>query len=182
MTKQVDDLIRELLSLYIRYGARNFEAALSELKSGHITDRIFDVSSELRKVAKMRGTRTKLTAAARETRANISMRERLESYADRLKTSGDERAAHVAIFALDISGRRALITPRNLRDYMLMLGMPITEKKLDRHDAARKIAEHLMEIPASDTAAKISIGRDMNPASSTLQGWSNIIVKRHDNG
>lgn len=155
MTRAVDDLIRELLSLYVRYGADKFEAALNELRRGDVVKRINVLSSEIGLVAgglprdRPQGSE-RVRAGKKET-----PKEALYQYVRSLKETGKDKDVAVASFIDEISLRTALPTLRSLRDYMLMLGIVVSSGKLDRLSAARRIASRLLQMPFEEVTRKL---------------------------
>ena len=180
VTKQVDDLTRELLSLYVRYGARVFEDALKELRDGAVTNRIVNISTELSQRAR-RSSPVKRKGESSSARSKSTPKEIFQRYVAELRKSEDEMDISVANFVTEIASKTILTSPRTLRDYMTMLGINASDLKLDRFVAARRIGVHLLQRPKDDVAEKIKTGREMSSESSTLAGWSKIIVKRQEN-
>ena len=180
VTRTVDNLVRDLLLLYIRYGADKFDAALSELRTGHLANRISDLSSEIVTVGGDLARRKSGLSEHKSASKKRTPKESFREYVKELKDAGADKELAVANFIEDISVGTFLPTARSLKYYLSMLGLSVNNVKLDRLKAAREIAAHLLQIPLEEARQKIESGREISAERSTLQGWSNIIVKRRE--
>ena len=176
--KPADELVRELLALYARYGANAFEAAITALKDGQAIQRVIDAARGINDVKPAFPTKPTRTASKKKAALRTSPREALAKFVSNLRETGSRREINVADFVAQISTKGALSSPRALRDFIIMIRLPSPGEKLDRHILAKKIAKRLLELPDHELDEKIKIGHDMSPEASSLMGWSNIIVRK----
>jgi hypothetical protein len=105
-----------------------------------------------------------------------SPKDATQRYITGLLSSENEHAASVAKFVEEVAQRAVLRTPSSLRDYVELLGLrPLA--KPDRYAHARRIGAYLLALSPKDAEEKITTGRNMTEVTSSLAGWTNIIVK-----
>jgi hypothetical protein len=105
----------------------------------------------------------------------LSSRDRLVNYVQNLES--DTNNAEIAGVARKILNREALQSPNMIRDYMFRSGIPTEDKKIDRYRSTRKIVEHLLTLPRPQLDQQIRTIEQMKEQSSSLQKWTDLIVK-----
>lgn len=178
MTSRASRLTRELLSLYIQYGADEFEAAARELREGKLGHLIADAADSLEtavRISKSEGVKPGIRDRAGPGRP--SKRDILTRYLVRLKDSGGKTDTAVAEFAERILRRQVLNTPASVSDYMELLGISAANRRADRYQSIRQITEFLKTLPEKEAIEKIRSAKDLGQRGSSLQGWTDIIVR-----
>jgi hypothetical protein len=178
MTNVHRKLTKELLALYIKYGAREFNSAIKELRESNIGGTVADAAEAV--VELLRDSRPRsveVNPLNNTPPKSLSSRDRLVHYIQTLESGNDRRKADVAGVTRKILNREALQSPNMIRDYMFRSGIPLEEKKLDRYRATRKIAEYLLALSPQEADEQIRAIEQMREASSSLQKWTDVIVK-----
>jgi len=169
-------LIRELLSLYLKYGPDTFEE----------TGRLLREENPAEIIAKTLESLTLVTprskAAGLKRRNNIagakkSKYELFTEELDQLSKTSTESQKRAIEFVEEILDRRILKSPNALRQYMAYIGVSVTDRPIDRYDSIKQILEYLMSLPDRETRQKISAITQMRDEESSLQRWADIIVK-----
>jgi hypothetical protein len=71
-----------------------------------------------------------------------------------------------------------LTTPRALRDYVDLIGIPTGVRTTDRYQHIRRIIEFLRSLPKEQIVEKIRSTEDLGEGASTLQRWADIILRQ----
>jgi hypothetical protein len=98
-------------------------------------------------------------------------------YAAALRQSADETGAAIAALVDAIARKQVLETPKAINEYMALIGVPFSGRVTDRYEAARQIAEYLGRLPKGDAREKINAVTQFKTRDSSLQRWTDIIVK-----
>ena len=151
MTRKIDNLIREILLLYVKYGSEAFEEAMETLRRGAVSDVIANGMRELSRVAQELSQVAIVTEADQTFRPKRdrgakrpSSKETAQSYITKLLKSKKENAASVGSFIQEIAQRTVLSSPSLLRNYIEMIGIPPLNARADRYSIARRIGEYLL--------------------------------------
>ena len=151
MTRKIDNLIREILLLYVKYGSEAFEEAMETLRRGAVSDVIANGVRELSRVAQEPSQVAIVTEADQTFRPKRdrgakrpSSKETAQSYITKLLKSKKENAASVGSFIQEIAQRTVLSSPSLLRNYIEMIGIPPLNARADRYSIARRIGEYLL--------------------------------------
>ncbi len=177
MKSRAQQLLDELLSLYIKYGRDDFINVGRELRQGNLVVSIATAVEALAAAA----PRARPIGAARKYgnqvgSIKLSSKETLLQYISILESSGDEKKVSIAVLLKKIMARDVLPSPSALRYYLESAGIPIGQK-LDRYRSAKKIADILMELPIEETKSRIQHIEQTKSTRSSLQEWTDIIVK-----
>jgi hypothetical protein len=176
MRAQSAALVKELLFLYAKYGPEAFQAAARELRGGRPADLIAEAVENLPEAAGRDGARR--TYAGRSGTPKKSKHDLAEDYVYRLRNSALPIERKIANFLAKILDREMLKTSVSLRDYMSFIGMPVVDHISDRYNAVRRIGDHLLSLPENQVEDQIDAAGDIKENDSSLQRWTNIIVKR----
>jgi hypothetical protein len=178
MTNVHRKLTRELLALYVKYGAREFNAAIKELRESNIGGTVADAAEAV--VGSLHNSKPRSAQLQRLENApsrTLSSRDRLIHYIQNLESGNDRHKANIAGVARKILDREVLQSPNMIRDYNFRSGIPFEDKKIDRYRAIRKIAEYLLTLPREEADEQIRSIERMREDSSSLQKWTDVIVK-----
>jgi hypothetical protein len=169
---KVDRLTRELLALYVRHGPDTFRQALESLRSGSALELLTATLEELELKAPRRRARTRPKAGA------VAIVDRVDLLRDEILHSGVPDAPRVFEFSEGIAHGTFLREPRALRSYAAHMGMDVPKKMPPRQQIAREISRRLVKM--NDVARRdfLELGERQDDSKSSLQGWSNLIVKR----
>jgi hypothetical protein len=178
MTTRGSPLTKELLALYLKYGATEFEVAARELRSGDFAQLIAQAADSVG--AAIHGSKPNAGSSRLGERAPTARRSKqdmLIDYVDGLMKTGDDKDAAVAKFAEQILSRQVLATSHTLQDYMDMIGMRAGVKTTDRYQHIKRIAEFLRALPKDEVIEKIRSAENLGEGGSALQRWTDIIVR-----
>jgi hypothetical protein len=168
-------LVRELLSLYVKYGPEAFEAAVRELREGNVTQAIADAAENLQATAQRANFGRAPSSGTRSSKK--SKHELLGERISRLRQSGLPSDAQIADLLEKILNREVLNSPNSLREYMSLIGVPATARLTDRYDSVRIIMEYLQGLPDQQKHDRIHAVDQFKNRESSLQRWADIIVK-----
>jgi hypothetical protein len=177
MKSRAQQLTDELLSLYIKYGRDEFITAVRELRKDNIAETIAAAAEALATAVPIAGAKP----AAHKYReqsgsAKKTSQEMLLRYISILEASGDEIKTSVAILLKKIMARDVLPSSSSLKGCLDNIGAPVGNK-LDRYRSAKKIADYLISLPRDEAKARIRDIEQMKSTQSSLQEWTDIIVK-----
>lgn len=182
MKSRKQQLTDELLSLYIKYGRAAFLNAVRELREGNITETISAGADALSATAvptrKSSSPAYKFYSRARSTK--LSSKDMLLRYISVLESSRDEIKVRVASLLKRILVKEILASASSLKGYLESIGVATREQKLDRYRAAKKIADYLSDLPRDRAKETIEAIEQMKNTQSSLQQWTDIIVKPDD--
>ena len=167
-------LIKELLALYVKYGADTFEAAVREIRTGETARLIADAADDLHRAVQRTGIRA---AGRRPLKLKKTKRDLASERIADMKNTHRSVDIVVAEFAERILNHEILPTSAALREYMAFIGVPMSGRHLDRYDALVSITDHLRNLPELQAKQSIESIRDFNDPVSPLQRWADIIVK-----
>lgn len=175
MRSRNSTLIRELLSLYVKYGPGAFEAAARELREGNVTEAIAEAAERLEDATR----RPKVGRTEKEHSQSVrrSKHELLSEYISYVRRTGHSADIEITDLITKIVDRSILRTPTALREYMASIGVPIGGRNGDRYDEARRILEFLKTLPEHELRGRIEAAAQIGEEESSLQRWTNIIVK-----
>lgn len=175
-------LTDELSALYIKYGRAAFLNAVRELREGNISETIAPAADALSATPvptrKSRSAAYKSDNRARPTK--LSSKEILLRHISLLESSRDEIKVRVASLLKRILVKEILATSSSLKGYLESIGLATREQKIDRYRAAKKIADYLSDLPRDRAKETIEAIEQMKNTQSSLQQWTDIIV-RSDN-
>jgi hypothetical protein len=178
MTTRGSPLTKELLALYLKYGAKEFEVAARELRSGDFARLIAEAADGVG--AATHGSKPNTGSPRLERRtptARRSKQDMLTDYFNSLMQTGDDKDAAIAKFAEQILSRQVLATSRALQDYMDMIGMRAGVRTTDRYQHIKRVAEFLRALPNDEVIEKIRSADNVGEGGSALQRWTDIIVR-----
>jgi hypothetical protein len=176
MRSRNSTLIKELLSLYVKYGADAFEAAARELREGNVTETIAETAEHLREVAR-RAKVGKPESSRTTYPPRKSKQELLAEQIANVRNTGNKSDFEIPGLVQNIIDRQILKTPGSLREYMAFIGVPMAERHGDRYDSAKRILEFLKTLPEHELGGRIRAIEHVRGEESSLQKWTNIIVK-----
>jgi len=178
MKSRAQQLVDELLSLYIKYGRDEFIKAIRELRRENIKETIAAAEALATSVPIANVTPATAAHKNRDRRSPVKQtsQEMLLRYMSFLEASGDEIKKSVAILLKKIMTRDVLPSTSSLKGCLENIGIPSVDK-LDRYRSAKKIGDYLISLPQDEAKARISNIEQMKSTQSSLQGWTDIIVK-----
>lgn len=182
MTRDTENLVRDLLSLYVKYGPSAFAEATAALSQGAVSLEIADVARELSRRTKDLPVHPEkvVRVEPNEIRSarKLTSRETTLKYIASLVNSNTPRDASVASFLQAIADRVVLDSPSLLKNYVDLLRLAPMSAHPDRYTMIRRIGEHLLGLLTDEEVRdKIREGRTMISPKSALEAWTNIIVK-----
>jgi hypothetical protein len=169
-----DQLLRDLLSLYSKYGAASFEEAIRSLESGAYTNTLLRT---LRATRAARISRNKKPPVVVPITRKKRPKEYLSEFMSNLSKTETTDSVMVASLVTGIVERTILPNASILREYARRLGLPV-DGKMDRPTVARKIGEVILSQSPNTRMANIGLASKMGSQGSSLQAWSDIIVNR----
>lgn len=169
------ELIKALLSLYVKFGPDAFQRALGALRDGEAMKPLLQALEQSYVVFQQ----TKNLRAVRpaSTRRSPSPKDRLTGYLAQLRRRRDASMGELAAFVEGVATGKFLPRGAALRQYAQRIGINVTQKKLDRATMAYKIGEALTSRSDVERHELISVGSTVDLDESALQKWANIIVK-----
>lgn len=167
-------LIRELLALYAKYGGEAFEVAVRQIRAGEMAELIADTADAVRRAAQNRRASAIRAGEARprKTKREIAI-ERIAG----MKGTGRKTDAVIAGLAERILNREVLPTPASLREYMELIGMPVSGRHTERNDALFEVTDYLRGLPEAEVIRSVDAVQNLRTPVSSLQRWADIIVK-----
>ena len=174
---RADQLVREIFGLYSKYGYSEFERAIKMLESGASVEILLRIMRVAKSAA---GSLAHGDNAARRSTKNRkkSPRERLAEFISDLPSRAGDQSDVVARFVSDIAERKLLQNAAMLREYSRRLGLPV-DAKMDRAIVARKIGDALLIQSQTMRKDSIELAAKLGTEKSSLQEWSDVIVKGH---
>ncbi len=167
--------MRELLGLYSKYGMSEFQRAIQVLESGEYRD----IFLRALRVTETAGASTNTSARTESTihsKRKKQPKEYLAEFISELSERGTDDSRRIASFVTEIAERRLLSNAAVLRDYSRRMGLSV-DGKMDRATVARKIGETILSQSSEVRNNNIQLAARMGSQESTLQAWSDIIVK-----
>jgi hypothetical protein len=168
-------IIKDLLALYQKYSAEEIEEAVRSLRSGDALREFSDLTLDIIK-------RTRLASADRPPRAISSKKKSRRDYFAELITeieSKSDPALTDLVELLKSASRGTVLNDgRSLRQFCARLNIPEGGKKADRFASLRQITEALLAKPPGERADLIELAKRLESKPSSLQGWSDLIVKK----
>jgi hypothetical protein len=168
-------VIKDLLALYQRYGVEEIEQAIQSLKSGDALREFTDLTLDVVK-------RAERASANRPPRAVSSNKKSRRDYFSELITeieSKSDPTLNDLIELLKSASRGAVLNDsRSLRQFCARLNIPEGGKKMDRFAILKQIGEVLLAKPLEERADLIELAKRLESRPSSLQGWSDLIVKK----
>lgn len=177
MTGDRDALIRELLLLYAKYGAEIFDDATKSLKQGALSRILADSTKEISQAARGAEAKWKPDPKTGRSARKQSTKQATQQYIAGLLSSEQEAEVMVARFTQAIVQRAVLKTPSSLKEYAEALGLT-SAVPAERNEIARRIGVHLLTLPWQDAEAIMDAARKSDEPESSLEAWTNIIVKQ----
>ena len=175
-TQRRTSIIRDLLALYRRYDEREIKDAIEAIERGEAlqdTLRLAALGHRLH-------ARPRVSIAARQEPRQSSRARSRDSFNElvsRLLATGDEDDRRVAHFLTAIEQHHVLPTGASLRDFSRALGITISDSKLDRLVIAKRVGDELLRHSKQERSEFLEMARQIGGGTSSLQEWSNIIVK-----
>ena len=173
-SKKNDRIVRDLLGVFVKYESSDISDALDAIKHAEVLNDFVALASTLnrefpRQVSKRRVSASPVSSGARS-------KERLSRMISELNLS--HQADHeVADLLSEIIDGKLLASVRSLRSFSEAIGMPPLGAKAAKYDIVRKIGERLLELPPVARSEIRQLAREMSNGTSSLQQWSDIIVK-----
>jgi RecA/RadA recombinase len=181
MKSQRSALIKELLALYIKYGAAEFEATTRTLREGQIEKLIADASDSLSFATKRSGQQLDISVGLlKSQRRKLSKQDSFNELISRLEVSGGARNLALARSLRGLINQGSL-SLHSINQVMTTIGVPSNSKPRDRYQAGKQILDYLLELPEDDAIRKAElISQTQDQRGSSLQRWADIIVKREE--
>ncbi|MGY4364966.1 hypothetical protein ACVW1A_001031 [Bradyrhizobium sp. LB1.3] len=168
-------IIRDILTLYQRYGADEIEQAVQSLKNGDALREISDLTMNVVR-------RAERVSANRPPRATTSKkkskREYLSDLIAEIESKSDSTQADVVELLRAASKGAMLNDGRSLRQFSARLGISEGPKKVDRFTTLKQVGEALLTKAPEERADLIEFAKSLESRPSSLQGWSDLIVKK----
>jgi hypothetical protein len=176
---RADQLLRDLFTLYSRYGAVEFDEAIRSLESGHYTNTLLRTlkATKAAKTTKAGLSNPRKSAIVSNVKPKKRPMEYLSEFVSNLSNTERDGAARVADLVIGIVERSILPNASILREYARRLDIP-ADSKVDRPTIARKIGEAILSQSPEARATNIELASKMSSQGSSLQAWSDIIVNR----
>lgn len=175
MSKRSLSLVRELLALYAKYGPETFDAAIRDLRQGDFIKPIAAAADTIAGVPYSVAAKSPIGRHLVVSRK--SKQELLAEEVRLLRSTGIKRDSLAADLIERLMRREILGTPASLRDYMAFIGMPVSERQIDRYDNIRSILKYLTTLPERESAERIDAADKIKARNSSLQRWADIIVR-----
>jgi hypothetical protein len=168
-------VIKDLLALYQRYSAEEIEQAVDSLKSGEALREFTDLTLDVIR-------RTERASANRPPRAISSKKKSRRDYFEELiaeiESKSDPTLTDLVELLKSASKGVVLNDGRSLRQLGARLNIPEGGKKTDRFASLKQIGEALLAKPPEERADLVELARRLESRPSSLQGWSDLIVKK----
>lgn len=170
-------MIRDILALYQKYDEREISDAIEALRRGDALNDLLTLVELGRDLAsKIREPSSNLRAARAKSRRNS--RDDFNEYVEGLEAEDNNKGRQIASFIKRIARRQVMQSGAALREFAETLGVGISDSKMDRLAAARKIGEALLKRSPAECDDFIKMAEQVGGGQSSLQEWSDIIVKK----
>jgi len=170
-------IIRDVLALYRRYDEREIRDAIEAIERGEAlrdTLKLAILGQHIYAAASgTRAERQRTPQRSSHARARDNFREMLS----RLNESEEKDQRRIAEFLTGIETHQVLQTGALLRDFARGLGITVSDSKVERLAVAKRIGEELLKQPPHEQTRFLEMGRQLGGGKSSLQEWSDIIVK-----
>jgi hypothetical protein len=171
------EIIRELLALYQRYDELEVKDAIEMLANGEAFRNFLYLASQNQHFrARAEGVKPASRIVGTRGRRPTS-RDAFRQFIDKLKLDEGEQARDIARFIVAIEQRQILSTNISLLKFARSLDVYVTSKKVDRSAIAKKIGTALLNQSPAERA-RIYDAANRHGGPSSLQAWSDIIVKK----
>ena len=172
------ELLVDILNLYRKYGARAFSSLAHQIRSGALMEKLVEVIEVTEGVGRG-NTQDPLRPSAKKKsiRSKRTPKEALIDDILDMALSRDECDRHVANFLREAMRKNILATENTLREFVVHIGLRDDDVKRDRSSTLRRIARALRERPRDQMQRDLEFGSKITSDSSTLDQWSEIIVK-----
>jgi hypothetical protein len=171
--KRRRSVIKDLLALYQRYSSEEIEQAALSLKNGEALGEFADLTIQLTKQAARTDAPSRIANRKKKTR-----REYLDDLISDLEARSDQDAGDLIEFLKSASRGMVLNDVRSLREFVARLDIIEDGTKLDRFASLKRIGEALLAKPIPERAELIELAKHLEKRPSSLQGWSDLIVKK----
>jgi len=182
-TKRENQLLRDLFAFFAEYGEEEIQSALKKLRAGDQSIGHPDTISKSQELVSQQTQKTKDQYASKKKSKSISPRLKTENFFNRLLDDSDDSMRMVGELVSDLVSRRIAPTSGTLKQLALEVDLQVPARKVDRVVLSRRIGERLIGLAKEKRISQINRIRDLfrDSETSTLQGWSNLIVKDNQN-
>ena len=168
-------LLAEILSVVRKYDHSDVMETINFLRSLQHGP---DIATMLENISKAQNGRSSSRGAVSNKSAKKTPSEYLHAFLASLESSHGEKNSRIASFVLAIASRECLPNSRQLLQFAESLGQSRLTGKIDRKIIAKRIGESLLRLSDADLDRYIDRARQTGASSSSLQDWSNLIVKK----
>jgi formate dehydrogenase maturation protein FdhE len=173
--KDQRSIIKDILALYQRYGADEIERAVQSLKNGDALREISDLTvNVVRRADQVSPNRLSRAATSRKK----SKRDYLSDLIAEIESKSDPTQSDVVELLRAASKGEMLNDGRSLRHFSARLGISESAKKVDRFTMLKQVGEALLTKAPEERAYLIGFAKSLEGRPSSLQGWSDLIVKK----
>lgn len=167
--RKAERLARELIALRLKFSDRDFQEAISLLSSGSFLELPIEAAREATK-----GPQSRANSKARSRQQDRSLG--VELAIERLKdrAAGDET---LQSFVRQFLNREILRSGPAVRAFAETLGLQLSRKLPSRIATAETLVKQLLKLPTSDRAPFVQQAGELDGGESSLQLWSDVIVK-----
>lgn len=168
-TQRELDLLVDLVKLLKKYGQEPFESLAKSISSPEMTQHL---SAILTQVAKTGRTIPKTKREAR-TKQRPSVPRSLIA----LEKVEPQKYRLLMDFYTDLIGKIVLLSLRDIKEFAMDCGLPEVSAK-SRQEAISPLIGLLIKLPNEQLTAKIQLLKKYEAGDRSLEGWSNVILKR----
>lgn len=185
MTTRAEKLARELIALSEQYTCKDFERASELLLSGELFRQTVTAAQIARNIvgvaAERKGTtqpRLPLRDAARSRPKRQAMTQLTTDEAKKLLNVFEEHErATVSLFMDQFLKRNILASGSAIRTFAAQIGCHVPSKLPPRLNLLRTLLRQLADVPVESRAALFNEAVRIETGESSLQRWSDLIVK-----
>lgn len=181
MRSKAERLARELIALHGRYSARDFDAAAQLLSSGRLFEGVVIAAEAARPVPVAREIGDKVQKRRLVKVAGGPSHDAAEEPAEILAGLPGLEAAdreELLAFAYRFADRKVLGQAGAIRSFAQGIGLSLPGKLPSRRTLLATFMQQLSRVPPAARARLLATANAPRGTESSLQGWSDLIVKR----
>ena len=168
-------IIRDLITLYQKYNEREISDAIGSIQRGEALKDLLTIATLSRDIAaKVPNTKR---GPARSRKKARSSRDRFNTFVETLEDKSGEHNDQIVAFIKAIAERQVLQTSGALRDFAKYIDINVSTSKVDRLTVAINIGEALLGHSPEERSKILEMAMQMGRGVSSLNEWSEIIVK-----
>jgi hypothetical protein len=169
-TQRELDLLVDLAKLLKKYGPEPFESLAASISSPEMTQHLSVILTQVAKIGRS------IPKTKRKTRPQE--RPSIPRSLAALKSVEQGKYQLLMNFYTDLIAKKVLPTLRDIKEFVIDCGLPEVRAK-SRQKAISPLIGSLIKLPNEQLIAKIQSLKKYDMGDRSLEGWSNIILDKH---